>query len=133
MIYIIVIVIFICLALVSGYLLFSYMRKRADKEREINNSNLKYVEDLRKNVIQQFDVVISTLSPKFDAQILNLNSIKKNIEKTPFSDFQKNYNKQESLQKLDQQLKEVNEYITNIGIEYVSEETILSLTKKLNF
>ncbi len=109
------------------------MRKRADKEREINNSNLKYVEDLRKNVIQQFDVVISTLSPKFDAQILNLNSIKKNIEKTPFSDFQKNYNKQESLQKLDQQLKEVNEYITNIGIEYVSEETILSLTKKLNF
>ncbi|MDG1517825.1 MAG: hypothetical protein P8Q42_07320 [Flavobacteriales bacterium] len=133
MIYIVVILIFICLAFVSGYLLFSYIRKRADKEREVNNSNLKYVEDLRRNVIQQFDVIISTLSPKFDAQIINLNLIKNNIEKTPFSDFQKNFDKQESLKRLDQQIKEVNEYITNIGIEYVSKETILSLTKKLNF
>ena len=78
MIYIVVILIFICLAFVSGYLLFSYIRKRADKEREVNNSNLKYVEDLRRNVIQQFDVIISTLSPKFDAQIINLNLIKNN-------------------------------------------------------
>ena len=133
MIYVIVILIFICLAFVSGYLLFSYIRKRADKEREVNNSNLKYVEDLRRNLIQQLDVIISTLSPKFDAQIINLNLIKNNIEKTPFSDFQKNFDKQESLKRLDQQIKEVNEYITNIGIEYVSKETILSLTKKLNF
>jgi len=133
MIYIVVILIFICLAFVSGYLLFSYIRKRADKEREVNNSNLKYVEDLRRNVIQQFDVIISTLSPKFDAQIINLNLIKNNIEKTSFSEFQKNYDKQERLQKLDLQIKEVNEYITNIGIEYVSKETILSLTKKLKF
>lgn len=133
MIYIVVILIFICLAFVSGYLLFSYIRKRADKEREVNNSNLKYVEDLRRNLIQQLDVIISTLSPKFDAQIINLNLIKNNIEKTPFSDFQKNFDKQESLKRLDQQIKEVNEYITNIGIEYVSKETILSLTKKLNF
>lgn len=109
------------------------MRKRADKKRDINNSNLKYVEDLRKNVIQQFDVVISTLSPKFGEQMLHLNLIKQDIRKTPFSDFQKNYNKQENLQKLDEQLKEINQYITNIGIEYVSEETILSLVKKLNF
>jgi|SaaInlV_125m_DNA_1040241.scaffolds.fasta_scaffold11879_1 hypothetical protein len=133
MIYIVIILIFICLAFVSGYLLFSYIRKRADKERKVNNSNLKYVEDLRRNVIQQFDVIISTLSPKFDAQIINLSLIKNNIEKTPFSDFQKNFDKQESLKRLDQQIKEVNEYITNIGIEYVSKETILSLTKKLNF
>lgn len=133
MIYIVVILIFICLAFVSGYLLFSYIRKRADKEREVNNSNLKYVEDLRRNLIQQLDVIISTLSPKFDAQIINLSLIKNNIEKTPFSDFQKNFDKQESLKRLDQQIKEVNEYITNIGIEYVSKETILSLTKKLNF
>ena len=73
MIYIVVILIFICLAFVSGYLLFSYIRKRADKEREVNNSNLKYVEDLRRNLIQQLDVIISTLSPKFDAQIINKN------------------------------------------------------------
>ena len=133
MIYIVIILIFICLAFVSGYLLFSYIRKRADKGREVNNSNLKYVEDLRRNLIQQLDVIISTLSPKFDAQIINLSLIKNNIEKTPFSDFQKNFDKQESLKRLDQQIKEVNEYITNIGIEYVSKETILSLTKKLNF
>jgi hypothetical protein len=60
-------------------------------------------------------------------------SIKQNIEKTPFIEIQKNYNKLERLQKMDQQLKELDEYISNIGIEYVSEETVLSLVKKLNF
>ena len=133
MIYIVVILIFICLAFVSGYLLFRYMRKKSDIEIDRNNASIKYVEDLRKHVIQQFDVVISTLSPNFEKQINIVKSIKQNIEKTPFIEIQKNYNKLEGLQKLDQQLKELDEYITNIGIEYVSEETVLSLVKKLNF
>ena len=133
MIYIVVILIFICLAFVSGYLLFRYMRKKSDIEIDRNNASIKYVEDLRKHVIQQFDVVISTLSPNFEKQINIVKSIKQNIEKTPFIEIQKNYNKLERLQKLDQQLKELDEYITNIGIEYVSEETVLSLVKKLNF
>lgn len=133
MIYIVVILIFICLAFVSGYLLFRYMRKKSDIEIDRNNASIKYVEDLRKHVIQQFDVVISTLSPNFGTQMNIVKSIKQNIEKTPFIEIQKNYNKLERLQKLDQQLKELDEYITNIGIEYVSEETVLSLVKKLNF
>ena len=133
MIYIVVILIFICLAFVSGYLLFRYMRKKSDIEIDRNNASIKYVEDLRKHVIQQFDVVISTLSPNFETQMNIVKSIKQNLEKTPFIEIQKNYNKLEGLQKLDQQLKELDEYITNIGIEYVSEETVLSLVKKLNF
>jgi predicted methyltransferase len=133
MIYIVAILIFICLAFVSGYLLFRYMRKKSDIEIDRNNASIKYVEDLRKNVIQQFDVVISTLSPNFRTQMNIVKSIKQNIEKTPFIEIQKNYNKLERLQKMDQQLKELDEYITNIGIEYVSEETVLSLVKKLNF
>jgi predicted methyltransferase len=133
MIYIVAILIFICLAFVSGYLLFRYMRKKSDIEIDRNNASIKYVEDLRKNVIQQFDVVISTLSPNFGTQMNIVKSIKQNIEKTPFIEIQKNYNKLERLQKMDQQLKELDEYISNIGIEYVSEETVLSLVKKLNF
>ena len=133
MIYIVAILIFICLAFVSGYLLFRYMRKKSDIEIDRNNASIKYVEDLRKNVIQQFNVVISTLSPNFGTQMNIVKSIKQNIEKTPFIEIQKNYNKLERLQKIDQQLKELDEYITNIGIEYVSEETVLSLVKKLNF
>ena len=109
------------------------MRKKSDIEIDRNNASIKYVEDLRKHVIQQFDVVISTLSPNFETQMNIVKSVKQNIEKTPFIEIQKNYNKLEGLQKLDQQLKELDEYITNIGIEYVSEETVLSLVKKLNF
>jgi hypothetical protein len=133
MIYIILIVIFICLALVSGYLLFSYLRKKSDKDRDENNSNLKYVEDLKQNVLRKFDILTAVLSPSFDSEMPNFHSVKRSIEKAPFVEIQKNYSKQEQLQKIDQQLNEFDEYITNIGIEYVSKETVLSLIKNLKF
>jgi len=133
MIYIIAAVLFICFAFITGYLLFSYIRKKSDKERDENNSNLKYVEDLKQNVLRKFDVLIAVLSPSFDSEMPTFHSIKRNIEEVPFVEIQKNYSKQEQLQKINQQLNEFDEYINNIGIEYVSKETVLSLIKKLKF
>jgi hypothetical protein len=133
MIYIIAAVLFICFAFITGYLLFSYIRKKSDKERDENNSNLKYVEDLKQNVLRKFDVLIAVLSPSFDSEMPTFHSVKRSIEEVPFVEIQKNYSKQEQLQKINQQLNEFDEYINNIGIEYVSKETVLSLIKKLKF
>jgi hypothetical protein len=133
MIYIIAAVLFICFAFITGYLLFSYIRKKSDKERDENNSNLKYVEDLKQNVLRKFDILIAVLSPSFDSEMPTFLSVKRSIEEVPFVEIQKNYGKQEQLQKINQQLNEFDEYINNIGIEYVSKETVLSLIKKLKF
>jgi hypothetical protein len=133
MIYIIAAVLFICFAFITGYLLFSYIRKKSDKERDENNSNLKYVEDLKQNVLRKFDILIAVLSPSFDSEMPTFLSVKRSIEEVPFVEIQKNFSKQEQLQKINQQLNEFDEYINNIGIEYVSKETVLSLIKKLKF
>jgi len=133
MIYIVAVLLFICFAFITGYLLFSYIRKKSDKERDENNSNLKYVEDLKQNVLRKFDVLIAVLSPSFDSEMPTFHNVKRSIEEVPFVEIQKNYSKQEQLQKINQQLNEFDEYINNIGIEYVSKETVLSLIKKLKF
>ena len=133
MIYIVATVIFICIAFITGYLLFSYMRKKSDKEKDRNNSNLKYIEDLRRNVLHKFDILIAILSPSFGSEMHDFYSIKRIVEELPFVEIQKNYSKQEQLQTIYRQLNEFDEYITDIGIEYVSKESVLILIKKLKF
>lgn len=120
-------ILIICLLFIAGYLLFKAIRKKADKSFSESQSDIRYIETLKSDTTSLLGELAELLMPKFEAHAKVLQAKQQELDNVPFNTIAKNTDTKESFESILSSLQDMKSFISDIGLEYVSDDNIKPL------